>query len=295
VLITGGSSGIGLACAHRLTADGHRVALLARSHEGLSRVSGDLHPEPAVVVADVTDAERLEAAVEEAADALGGLDTVVANAGAAAYGPFVEMKREDIHRTLDITLVGMINTVHAALPHLERTKGTLVVMGSVAGRAPTPWLSVYAAAKHGVRGFVRSLRAELPALGIPVQIALVAPGPVDTPFWRRARTTDGRLPPRLFGTYTPEDVAAEVARALQKPRHERTVGGLMAAWVSLDGAAPGLTLWLTERFAKVGWRKRKKRPETTADALSQPVEEPAMEEGLSSRPSALRRLRDWAG
>jgi NAD(P)-dependent dehydrogenase (short-subunit alcohol dehydrogenase family) len=181
----------------------------------LSDAAGKLQA-AATVRADVGDAVELEAAVTEAAELFGGLDAVIANAGAATYGPFTESSVEDYEQTIRTTLLGMINTAHAALPHLERTHGRLVVVGSVAGRLPTPWLSAYAAAKHGVRGFVRSLDGELSALDIPVELALVAPGPVDTPLWRRARTPDGRLPPELHGAYDADDVAAEVARAARR-------------------------------------------------------------------------------
>ena len=156
VLITGGSSGIGLACAHELIARGARVALLARGDEALREAAASLDGAVEVVVADVSDTDAMRHALHEAAQALGGVDAVVANAAAAAYGPFAEMSAGDYRRTIEISLLGMINTAHAALPHLEPTRGTLVVVGSISGRLPTPWLSVYTAAKHGVRGFVRT-------------------------------------------------------------------------------------------------------------------------------------------
>ena len=295
VLITGGSSGVGLACAQRLTEAGARVALLARGDEALEEAAASLPTRPPTAAADVTDADGLAAAVTGVSGSMGGLDAVVANAGAAAYGPFTDMSTDDFRRTVEITLLGTLNTAHAVLPHLERTGGTLVIVGSIAGRVPVPWLSAYAAAKHGVRGFARSLRVELKALGVPVEVALIAPGPVDTPFWRRARTTDGRLPPRVLGSYGPEDVAAEVVRSLRHPRPERTVGGLMAACAFLDALAPGLTVRLMGPPARFGWRRRGQKPPGPSDALSHPVEAAERDGGLPSRPSALRRLRDLAG
>ena len=156
VLITGGSSGIGLACAHGLAARGARVALLARGAAALREAAGALDGEAHIVVADVSDADAMQRALAQTAQALGGVDVVVANAAAAVYGPFADMAPDDYRRTIDITLLGMLNTAHAALPHLEPTGGTLVFVGSISGRLPTPWLSVYTAAKHGVRGFART-------------------------------------------------------------------------------------------------------------------------------------------
>lgn len=294
ILLTGGSSGIGIACARDLTRHGARVVLLARAEHALQQAASSLHPSPATLTADVTDVDAIRDAVAQASALLGGLDAVVANAGAAAFGPFREMSPDDYRRTIDITLLGTINTVHASLPHLERTAGTLVVVGSIAGRVPTPWLAAYTAAKHGVRGFVRTLRAELRALSSPVEVALVAPGPVDTPFWRHARSVDRRLPPKLPGVYRPEDVAAEVTRALLSPRSERSVGGLMALWALLDAIMPNTTLRLTGLFAKAGWRDRQSRPPSPRDGLVQPAKDARIEGGLLSRRSVLVKLRDLA-
>ena len=295
VLITGASSGIGLACARALSADGARLVLLARGEEGLRQAAATLDPPPPWIAADVTDVEALRAAVDEAANRLGGLDAVVANAAAATVGPFVEMTADDIRDTVDSALLGFLNTAHVAMAHLERSAGRLIVVGSLAGRVPTPWLSVYTAAKHGVRGFVRTLNTELRALGSPVRVTLVAPGPVDTPFWRRARSVDGRLPPRLYGIYRPEDVAVEVVRAFGSPRTERTVGGLMAVVAFVDAIAPNLTVRTLGPLTGLTWRRRERRPREPADALTQPATEAHMHEGLASRPSVLVRLRDLAG
>lgn len=293
MLITGGSSGIGLACAHELTARGARVVLLARGDEALREAAASLGGAAPIVSADVSDAGAMRRALSDAAQALGGgLDAVIANAAASVYGPFADMDPDDYRRTIDITLLGMINTAHAALPHLGPTGGTLVVVGSISGRLPTPWLSVYTAAKHGVRGFVRTLQIELRALGSPVSVALVAPGPVDTPFWRRARTTDGRAMPRVFGAYRPEDVAREVVRALESPRTERTVGGMMASWALFDAVAPKTALRVVARVARIGWRKRESRPVLRSDSLTQPLARARQRIGFRTRPSLLVRLRD---
>ena len=293
VLITGGSSGIGLACAHALAARGARVALLARGDEALGQAASSLDGGAQIITADVSDPVAMRRALTEAAEGLGGLDAVVANAAAAVYGPFADMSADDYRRTIDNTLLGVLNTAHAALAHLEATSGRLVVVGSISGRLPTPWLSAYAAAKHGVRGFVRTLQIELRAMGSPMSVTLVAPGPVDTPFWRRARTTDGRAMPRVFGAYRPEDVAREVVRALCSSRTpERTVGGLVASWALVDALAPNTALRVVRRFAKIGWRRREKRPVNLTDSLTEPLTRARQRIGFRMRPSALVKLRD---
>jgi NADP-dependent 3-hydroxy acid dehydrogenase YdfG len=289
VLVTGGSSGIGLECARLLLDRGARVFLVARSEQELAQARERLGP-VLTHVADVGDAAATAAAVSAAAARFGGLDAVIANAGAAVVGPFADARPDDIERTVRTTLLGVLNTARAALPHLERQRGTLVILGSIAGRVPTPWLAAYAAAKHGVRGFARSLHAELRAQRLPVRVALVAPGPVDTPFWERSRTTDGREAPRLAGVYRPEDVARTVVRALERPRPERAVGGLRAAWAFADALAPRLSLAATGALAGLSWRRREARPASPGDGLHEPAGTSRPTGGLPSRPSLRVRL-----
>ncbi len=294
VLITGGSSGIGLATAARLGRAGARTVLIARGQPALEEACRIVPGCDGAVVADTRDLDSLKTAVEQAVALHGGrLDALVANAAAAAYGPFTEMTPDDYRSTVESGLLGAMNTAHAALPALAgHGGGTLVFVGSVAARVPVPWLAAYAAAKHGVRGFARSLSAELHAQEIPVRVALVNPGPVDTPFWERVRTPDRRLPPKLAGVYSAEDVAAEIELALRDDRRlERTVGGLMAAWELADALAPNLGVRLAGPAAKLGWRRRHKRPVSPANALSDPAQTAERSGDLPSRHSVLTRLR----
>jgi NAD(P)-dependent dehydrogenase (short-subunit alcohol dehydrogenase family) len=291
VLITGGSSGIGLTCARRLVGAGARVALLSRGGEGLREASASL-PGVLCVEADVAAADALARAVGETVAALGGLDVVVAASGAATYGPFSRMTADDYRRTIETTLIGAVNTAHVTIPELERSGGVLVVLGSIAGRVPTPFLSAYAAAKYGVRGFVRSLDCELRAMGSRARLVVVAPGPVDTPFWKRARTPDGRLPPQIAGAYTPGDVAEEVLRAIRRPqRAERTVGGLMSAGALIDSLFPNLSLRVIALGARLGWRRRHTRPRSQTDGLGSPAAQAQTRGGLRARRSVVSQLR----
>ena len=128
-----------------------------------------------------------------------------------------------------------------------------------------------------------------------MDVALIAPGPVDTPFWRRARTPDRRLAPELRGAYRPEDVATEIVRAIATPgRTERTVGALMLPPIILDALFPNLTIAPLSVLARLGWRARAKRPPSDDDALAQPTVQARPRGGLTSRPSGLTRLRDLA-
>lgn len=232
VLITGGSSGIGLATAEALAREGAQLALLARNELGLAaarRLVAARGREPLTFPADVTDRAALAEAVEAAAREMGGLDVVVASAASLAFGRFAETRSRDFDATLDTVLRGTVDTIRQALPHLERSRGAVVVVGSIAGRMPLPGLSAYSTSKHGLVGFLDTLRLELEESGSPVTLSLLNPGPVDTPLWSNLESSSGLLPPLPPDRYTPETVAAAIVEVVRHPREEVTVGGFARA------------------------------------------------------------------
>jgi NAD(P)-dependent dehydrogenase (short-subunit alcohol dehydrogenase family)/uncharacterized protein YndB with AHSA1/START domain len=231
VLITGGSSGIGLAVAEQLVREGAEVALLARNELGLAAAKRRLAEngaEALTLAADVTDREALTAAVDEAAGKMGGIDVVVTAAVGLSFGRFTETKPEDFDATVDTVLGGTVDTIRAALPHLERSRGALVVIGSIAAHMPLPGMSAYTASKHGLVGFLETVRVELEESGSSVTASLVNPGAVDTPLWSNLESSTGLLPPSppTPTLYSPESVAETVVEVIRRPRNELTVGGL---------------------------------------------------------------------
>lgn len=226
VLITGGSSGIGLASARRFAAGGAQVAVLARNELGLEEARAQTAGEGRECLSfsvDVTDREALERAVGQAASALGGLDVAVVNVGASTYGRFRDTPPRDFDRVLDVTFRGAVDTTRAVLPHLEASGGSLIVVGSLASEVPMPRMSAYTAAKHAVRGFAEALRIELRTQRSSVSVSLVEPGPVDTPFWHNVASEDGLLPPAFRRVHPPERVAAAIERA-ERQAGDATVG-----------------------------------------------------------------------
>jgi NAD(P)-dependent dehydrogenase (short-subunit alcohol dehydrogenase family)/uncharacterized protein YndB with AHSA1/START domain len=257
-LVTGGSSGIGLATARQLHELGAEVTLLARSESGLAKAANAvrLGDRPVhTVSADITDIDRLEAAVAETSELMGGLDIVIAAAANAGFGTFREQSTEDFERTKAVVFDGTVNTVRATLPRLEQSGGSLVVVGSAAGRVPLPGLSAYTAAKHGVRGFVNTLRIELAEQGSPVAVSLVNPGAVDTPFWHHLTSATGLLPPVPGDTYSADAVGEGIIASLREPRPELTVGGAARIQTFVFDHARGLAeraLTLAARMAQSG-------------------------------------------
>jgi len=171
VLITGGNRGIGFAIAERFLADGHRVAVTARSGKG---------PEGALtVIADVTDGLSLDAAIAEVEAALGPLEVVVANAGITKDTLLLRMSDEDFEEVINTNLSGVFRVVKRAIKSMMKQKfGRVILISSVVGLYGSPGQVNYAAAKSGLVGFARSLTRELGARGITTNV--VAPGFIDT-------------------------------------------------------------------------------------------------------------------
>jgi NAD(P)-dependent dehydrogenase (short-subunit alcohol dehydrogenase family)/uncharacterized protein YndB with AHSA1/START domain len=237
VLVTGGSSGIGLAVAERLAQEGAEVALLARNELGLAaakRKLAESGAEALTLPADVTDRKQLAAAVDKAAQKMGGLDVVVTAAASLAFGRFVETEPEDFDGTVETILGGTVDTIRAAVPYLEDSRGAVVVIGSIAAHMPLPGMSAYTASKHGLVGFLETVRVELEERGSSLTVSLVNPGAVDTPLWSTLESSTGLLPPSPPGPtlYSPESIAEAVVDVVRHPRDELTVGGLARAQVA---------------------------------------------------------------
>src|SRR5215210_7752326 len=163
ILITGASSGVGLAAVERFAREGADLALVARGAEALEQAASLAREHGVaahVVPADLADRAAAEAAVDGAIAALGGLDAVVSNAAAVAFGHVLEVDGDDFDRTVAITFTGAVNVIRAALPALRHARGVVVATSSIMSRMPLPAFSSYAASKHALRGFLATLQVE---------------------------------------------------------------------------------------------------------------------------------------
>jgi NAD(P)-dependent dehydrogenase (short-subunit alcohol dehydrogenase family) len=299
-LVTGASSGIGAATAHGLAREGADVALLARGERGLAAVARRVQDEGRsafTIPADVADRAALEQAVEDAAQRLGGLDIVVVSAAAAAFGTFREMPPPDFDRCMAVSFGGAVDTIRAVLPHLERSHGRLVVVGSAADVVPLPMLSPYVAAKHALTGFMRVLAAELRATGSAVTVSLVRPGAVDTPFLRHVTQPDNLRPPLIppLVSYTTESVARATVSCAIRPRSTLCIGGATILLQVVATAARPLLDQAAKRLTRHWLRRRS--TEVAPNALWEPSGDGALGGGQKGRPSlyAARTARSRAG
>jgi NADP-dependent 3-hydroxy acid dehydrogenase YdfG len=184
-LVTGASSGIGRATALALSAQGAKVALVARRGDRLREVAGRVGNGALVIEADVTDPAQAERAVTQTVAEFGRLDTLVNNAGMMLLGPIENAPLDEWDRMVEINVKGLLYCAHAALPHLlaaaedsPRKVADVVNISSVAGRTVRRGSGVYNLTKHGVGAFSESLRQEVTARH--VRVSIIEPGAVDT-------------------------------------------------------------------------------------------------------------------
>jgi NAD(P)-dependent dehydrogenase (short-subunit alcohol dehydrogenase family) len=286
ILLTGASSGVGLAAVERFATEGARLVLVARGRRALEDAAAIAHEHGAtahVVPADLADRSAAERAVAEAVALLGGLDVVVSNAGAVAFGHFLEVDADDFDRTVAVTFTGAVNVVRAALPALRQSRGVIVATSSIMAAVPLPAFSSYAAAKHALRGLLATVQVEEREQRTGVRVAMVSPGPIDTPIYGRATSATGRRPATLPDAYQPEDVAAALVEAAVAPRFERIVGGqskLVHALYRHARPAGELLLVGVDRWFRTGTQ-----PSTAPGALWQGMREAQLTGGIPSRAS----------
>ena len=216
IVVTGASSGIGLATAQAAAQRGARVVLAARSIETLERICNDIEAaggEAMAMEVDVGSRDDVERLAQAVIDRFGCIDTWINNAGVAIYGRLEQVSEADSRRLFDTNFWGVVNGSLAALPHLRKQGGALINVGSEVSDAVVPLQGMYSASKHAVKGFTDALRVEVEELDkAPVSITLIQPTAVDTPFrstrritWtaspscRRRRSSRKRWPRRSSG------------------------------------------------------------------------------------------------
>lgn len=244
ILITGASSGIGLATALMAARRQASLVLLARSDGTLGAIRREIEGaggRVAVVSADVADREALEDAARLAVDRFGRIDTWVNNAGVSIYGRLDEVSDEDNRRLFETNFWGTVYGSLVALPYLKRQGGTLINVGSEVSDAVMPLQGMYTASKHAVKGFTDALRVETELLDeAPVEIVLIQPTAVDTPFPENARNYMAEEPKLPTPMIRPEDVAEAILEAAEKGGRDIRVGTLSRLNTFTANVAPSL-------------------------------------------------------
>lgn len=263
IVITGASSGIGLVTARTAAKAGARVLLVARSGDEMAGIVRDLNNEGCqtdYAVADVGEADAVQAAVAKAVERFGRIDTWVSDAGVTIYAKLLDTPDDEHERMMRTNYFGVVNSAKAAVPHLKAQGGALIVVGSIASDIPSPLMGAYAATKHAVKAYVESLRIELKGEGAPVSLTLVKPAGIDTPIAHHSAVhADGaaKLPPPV---YDPQLVADAILDSAVHARREITVGGAGRAQVLFAQHFPALFEWLAPAGMKAMLDPNREQP-----------------------------------
>jgi len=235
-IVTGASRGIGRAVAVAAAERGARMGLLARDEGDLRSVLAEIGGRGAVAVADVADPDALRAATDALESELGPVDVLVANAGIGAYGAFADLGREELERIVRVNVLGTAHAIRAVVPGMiERRRGHIVTIGSIAGRIGSPFEAIYSATKFAGVGLTEALAVELEPYGVGVSI--VNPGPVATAFGEARGHPYDRDRPRPVPA---EQVAAAVVKAVEDGVAEQYVPGSFRPAVVVRHLVPPL-------------------------------------------------------
>lgn len=224
VVITGASSGIGLSTARLLAASNYNVALLSRNQAQLLKIENDF-PNVKAFVCDVTNANDVAAVFASVVNHFGGIDVLVNNAGLGIFDPLAEAKLDDWHRMIDVNVKGLLNCVHAALPHLRARKGNLINIGSVASHHVFANSGVYCASKHAVLAISEALRVELSS---EIKVTTVSPGSVNTAFIHQTKNEQllESYVPNFESGLSPETIAQQIKYIIELP-HEAVMNEII--------------------------------------------------------------------
>ncbi len=205
-IVTGGSSGIGLACVHRLAAEGARVVIADRDADRGAAIAATI--DGAIGLGcDVSDENQVAACVQSTIEHAGQLDIIVNNAGMMIFKPLIELSHDDWMKVLGVDLMGAVYFLKHGLPHMG-AGGAVVNVASVHAYETTPLVASYAAAKAALLSLTRSAAIEAK----PVRVNAVVPGAVDTPMlWENPNVKSGAEVIDKADVGRPEDLAAAVA------------------------------------------------------------------------------------
>jgi short-subunit dehydrogenase len=250
VIVTGASAGIGRSLALHLSGQGAKVIIAARRAERLELVATECRQQGGdvlVVPTDVSDELQCKELVEKAVEKFGRLDLLINNAGLAVTALLEDFPNLDLFRhTMNVNFYGAVHCTYYAIPYLKQSRGRIVAISSLGGKAALPYNTPYIASKYAMHGFYDALRMELMPHGVSVTV--ICPSWVVTEFHEAQLDKDG-VPKGLRGralyskNMMTADRCAEITlRAAFKRRRELLMGpGLLAAWLKL--LAPGFLDW----------------------------------------------------
>ena len=252
-MITGASSGFGKDAARLFAAEGCKLVLAARRLERLESVADEIRSrggEVLVVQADVSERKEIELLVSRAVDHFGRIDILFNNAGFGRVNWLEGQDPEyDIEAQVRVNLLGTIQVTRAVLPQmLERRKGHIINMSSVAGLIPAPLMSIYCVTKSGIRAFSNALRREVSPFGI--RVSTIYPGPASTEFGLHLGESEARHAVSKITNWSmsSEYVARRIVDLAKRPRRSLVIPFWFLPLVTINNIFPGMVDWILGNF-----------------------------------------------
>jgi short-subunit dehydrogenase len=262
IFITGASSGIGAALARRAAHAGAAVAVTARREDRLRALTDEIQREGGralALAADVTRDGDLEQAAARTREAFGGIDVVIANAGYGVAGNLEKLSLDDYRAQMETNVYGVLRTIYATLDDLKRSRGTVVLIGSVSGYIGVPGTSAYSMSKAAVHVLAQSLRGELAQHGVGV--VLIAPGFVESDIRRVDNRGALREGTRDFVPgwlqMSSDQAADEILDAVARRQRERVLTRHGKAAIFLQRHTPGIVSGVLRLAAKLPGKRAK--------------------------------------
>lgn len=241
MVITGASSGIGLATARMAANRGARLVLAARNDEALQKLTNEINSaggEAIRVVADVGTEDDVRKIAAEALDRFGGFDTWVNNAAVSIYGKIEDVPTGDMRQLFETNFWGVVYGSLVAAGHLKEHGGAIINVGSSVSDRAIPLQGIYCASKHAVKGFTDAFRMELEADDAPVSVSLIKPAAIDTPYKEHARNYLDVQPENPAPVYSPDAVAETILHCAENAVRDVFVGAAGKALSMFGRYAP---------------------------------------------------------
>ncbi|HEX6927705.1 MAG TPA: SDR family oxidoreductase [Gammaproteobacteria bacterium] len=271
IVITGATSGIGLATARMASRRRARLVLAARDEAAVRQLAEELNAagaEALAVPADVSKEDDVNRIVEEARERFGGFDTWVNNAAVSMYGHLLDEPVKDERQLFETNYWGTVYGSRAAVRHLRDKGGALINVGSANSDYAAPLQGTFSASKHAVKAYTDALRMELEEEGAPVSVTLVKPSPIDTPFAQHARNHLENEPRQTPPLYAPEVAARAILFCAEHPKRDIYVGGAGRLFSLAGRLAPRISDRIMSRLGTAA--QKTTRPDDGRDSLYQP-------------------------